>query len=619
MRMSFTNCARCSWRRRGKALLFVVLVAAAPPRPVRAAHGGDIEQAWLRLSQSLDPVNPEAIRERADELLQIADRTDLARLTPLALALVSAARTHPASANVLLTQAVRLDPRSPEAWFSLAKLQLARGGLPSGVVSVGQGVSSLLVTSLFRDLVMPTMLLAVVVVGLGGFALWGVMAIRRALPRLWHDLAEMGASLRLGPNGAVLSILLLGLPSFMGCDPVWLIVWVFALCWAYFSPSERVLGCLGLLVVAASPTLIEVGFREITHPPNPVLQATAALAERRWDPQILDSLGSLSDVLGDKPDYHRLMGDCYRQFGLLDDAALAYREGLRLAPKTGPLSLGLGTVQYLQGAYDAALQSFQAARDSGFDPAVSNFDLALTLGQTYHFREGEEAMAAARLADGGRLQSLISGKTHQLLEPSFRRDEAEAMLARTDPLLLLNRGLADPPLSRERTLGHPLAIGSVLALVVAIGHFLVRQHTTGIAAACIKCGRPFCRRCRLSSERQSYCTQCVNIFLKKDMVAIDAQLAKRHQLAQRQIWLRAERRIADLFVPGLGLGFSGRPLLGGAIATVSLASVTLGAVWLPYFIVPALMYTSAWPLQAALTVIWLGAAAAAQSIPLESK
>jgi hypothetical protein len=380
-----------------------------------------------------------------------------------------------------------------------------------------------------------------------------------------------------------------------------------------------VLGFLGLLLLATSPTLFEVGLRGITHPPNPVLQATTALAERRWDPQILDSLGSLSDVLGDNPDYHSLVGDCYRQFGLLDEAALSYREGLRLAPKTGPLSLALGTVQYLQGAYDAALQSFQAARDSGFDPAISNFDLALALGQTYHFREGEEAMAAARLADDGRLGSLIKGKAHQLIQPTFRRDEAKAMLARADPLLLLNRGLAHPPLSRERTLGHPLAVGSLLALVVAIGHFLVRQHTTGIASACLKCGRPFCRRCRLAHDSQSYCTQCVNIFLKKDMVAIEVQLAKRHQLAKRQIWLRVERRVADLFVPGLGLGFAGRPLLGGALATVSLAAVTLGAVWLPCFIVPALMYTTAWPLQAALTVVWLGAEAAAQSVPVEPR
>ena len=619
MKMSSTNCARCSWRRRGRALLLAALLACTAARPVLAAHGGDIEQAWLRLTQNLDPVNPEAVRERTDEILQIAERNDLLRMTPLALALVSAARAHPAAAEVLLAQAVRLDPRSPEAWFSLARLDLPRGRFVAAALAVGHGAWSLVDTDLLRDLVAPTLLLAAVVVALGAFALWGLIAMRRALPRLWHDLIELGASWRLGPNGAVLAILLLGLPAFLGCDPVWLAVWVFAFCWAYFSPGERVLGCLGLLLLAASPTLIEVGLREITHPTNPVLQASAALAERRWDPQVLDSLGGLSDVLGEDPDYHRLMGDCYRQFGLLDEAAVAYREGLRLAPKTGPLSLALGTVQYLQGAYDAALQSFEIARDSGFDPAISNFDLSLTLGQTYHFREGEEAMAAARLADNGRLQSLTQGSVHQLVQPSFRRDEARAMLARTDPLLLLNRGLAQPPLQRERTIAHPLAIGSLLALVLALGHFLTRQHTTGLASACLKCGRAFCRRCRLSHESQSYCTQCVNIFLKKDMVAIEAQLAKRRQLAQRQGWLRAERRIADLLVPGLGLGFSGHPVVGGALATASLAAVTVGAVWLPCFIAPALMHTTMWALQALLALVWLCAEVVAQAVPVEPR
>jgi len=619
LRTSSTNCARCSWQRRGSALLLVALVAGALARPVGAAHGGDIEQAWLRLTQSLDPLNPEAVRDRTDEILQIAERNDLARLTPLALALVLAARTHPGAAEALLTQAVRLDPHAPEAWFSLARLQLSRGRIVTGFASLGRAVSSLVTTTLLRELVAPTLLLAATGVALGGFALWALIAMRRALPRLWHDLTEMGAGWRLGPNGAVLSILLLALPSFVGCDPLWLAVWVFALCWAYLPTGQRALGVLGLLLLAASPTLLEVGFRSITHPANPVLQATTMLTERRWDPQVLDSLSALSDVLGDDPDYHRLVGDCNRQFGLLDDAALAYREGLRLAPKTGPLSLAIGTVQYLQGAYDAALQSFEIARDSGFDPAVSNFDLSLTLGQTYHFREAEETMAAARLADNGRLQPLTRGRVHQLIQPSFRRDEAEAMLARTDPLLLLNRGLAQPPLARERTLAHPLAIGGLLALVVAIGHFLIRQHTTGVASACLKCGRPFCRRCRLSHESQSYCSQCVNIFLKKDTVAIEAQLAKRRQLAQRQRLLRAERRVADVLVPGLGLSFSGRPVVGGLLAAASLAAVTLAAVWLPYFLGPALMYAPAWPLEIALALVWVGAAVAAQAAPAEPR
>jgi hypothetical protein len=618
LRTSSTSSERSIWQRLASAPLLALLIVA-PVGAAHAARSSDIEQAWLRLTQNLDPPDISVVRERTDEILQSAGRVGLTSLTPLALGLVSAARMHPGAAEALLAQAVRLDPGCATAWLFLAKARLSRGEIAGGAIALVRGAASLPAAGTLHDLASPTAMLSLVIVAVAAFGVWGVLAVRRALPRLWHDLAELARSWRLGPNGAVLAILVLALPAFAACDPVWLAVWVFALCWAYLPTGQQVIGCLGLLLLAATPTLVELGFRDVTHPPNPILQATAALEEHRYEPQLLDSLTAVSDVFDNDAEFNRLLGDCYRQFGLFDEATLVYREGLRLAPKNGPLALALGTVQYLQGAYDAALQSFQIARDSGADPVVTNFDLALTLGQTYHFHESEEAMAAAHNADASRLQSLTDKAAHQLILPVFGRHDAEALVARTDPLVLLNRGLARPPMLRARSFGHPLTIGALLALVVAIGHFLVRQRTTGFASACLKCGRPFCPRCRLSHESQSYCAQCVNIFLKKDTVAIEAQLGKRKQLARRQVWLRVERHVGDLVLPGLGLYYAGRPLLGSALAAVALAAITLGGVWLPVFVGPALMSAPVWLLEAILGIVWLGDAVTAQCLPVEAK
>ena len=620
MTMSSTSCARCSWLRRASAVLLATAAATAGTAAADSMRGGDVEQAWFRLSQSLEPANLEAVKERTDEILRSAERMDIDRLPGLALALVVAARTQPPpQAEAILLQAVRLDPTSPEVWFSLAGARLARGAVTSGLAALGRGAATLFGSRRTRDVAWPTAVLVATAVMLAGFTLWGLLAVRRVLPRLWHDLNELGGSWRLGPNSAVLAVLVLGLPLFAAGDVTVLLVWVFSLCWAYLSAGQRTVGVFGLLLVAASPTLVEVSFRSLTHPPNALLQAAVVLEERAYEPQRLDELVALGDVFADDPDYHRLMGDCYRQFGMLDAATLAYREGLRLAPKNGPLSLALGTVHYLESDYNAAQQSFQAARDAGADPAVTNFDLALTLGQLYHFRESEEAMAAAQEAGGARLRALTAGREHQVILPAFRWDEAEAMLARKDPLMLLNRGLADPPLARERTVTHPMAVVGLLGLVLALGHYLVRQHTTGFASSCLKCGRAFCRHCKLSRESQSYCTQCINIFLKKDMVAIDAQLAKRKQLASRQAWLGAERRVADLLLPGLGLAFSGRPFIGAALASVTLAAVAVGVVWLPRYLAPALLSTSLWPLELLCVAAWIGMAALAQFVPVEPR
>jgi tetratricopeptide (TPR) repeat protein len=618
---SSISCARSSWRRRASALvLALTATVSGTATAAERGRGGDIEQAWFKLAQGLDRPAADLLRERTDEILQAAARSDVKRLTPLALALVAQSRTlGPTQAEAMLVQAARLDSGSAEPWFALAELRLRRGNLVSGFPALGRGLFDLLTDRRMRGLMAFTGLLAGLVVALAAFTIWGLFSVRRVLPRLWHDLTELGSQWRLGANSVLLGVLILALPLFAGGDPVWLLLWMFTLAWAYLPVGQRVVGAAGFLLVAASPTLLEIGFRTVTHPRNVVLQATEVLEDRRYEPQILDELNPLADVLGEDPDYHRLVGDCYRQFGLLDQAVVAYREGLRTAPHNSALSLALGTVYYLEGDYNAALRAFQAAKENKYDPVIANYDLSLTYAQNYHFHESDEAMAAARLAGERRLAALSQARDHDIIAPAFSVEEARAMLAAKDPLVLLNRGLAPPPLTRGRTFAHPLAIGGLLCLIVAVAHLLVRRHTGGLAAACLKCGRAYCHRCKLSTESQSYCTQCINIFLKKDMVGIDAQLAKRQQLVRRQAWLHLERRVADLLLPGVGVANAGRPFLGGILAAVAMASAATALVWLPTFVAPALMATSLWPLETLFALVWAAATVAAQLIPVEGR
>ena len=611
-----SSCARSSLLRRASALALALLpavaFAAAPPQ---RARGGDIDQAWIRLAQSLEKFSADTLRERTDELLQIAGKSGIERMTPQALALVAQSRAQtPARADTILTQASRLDPGSPEVWLSLANVRLGRLNVTSGIGALVQGFVALLSDPRLSSFVAGSGILAAVLGLMTAVGVWALLVIRRSVPRLWHDLAETGSQWSLGANGVVLGVLIIALPLFAGGDPGWALVWLFALCWAYLLPLQKALGAAALLLLAASPALIEVGFRNVTHPPNALLRATEILADHRYDPSVIDDLGSTSvqEVFPADAEYHRLVGDCYRQFGQLDMAAISYREGLRITPRQSALSEALGTVHYLEGDYNSALQAFQTAREAGYDPVVANYNLYLAYAQTYHFRESEEAMAAARQANERRLNALTRGKQHDIILVPMDSREAAAMLNRVDPLVLLNRGLLPPPLLRERTFAQPLAIGGVLALVIALAHFLFRQRVGGFASACLKCGRTFCRRCKLSHESQSYCTQCINIFLKKDMVGIDAQVAKRHQLARRQFWLRAERRLSDVVIPGLGVALGGKPLLGGILAAVAVVCSTIVVIWLPVFVRPALMATSAWSLQAVFGAVWLFAAVVAQ-------
>ena len=619
MKTSFISCARSSWLQRASALILALApLAGAQAAPAEKTRGGDIEQAWFRLAQGLSQPSPEFVKERTDELLYAAGKSDLKRMTPLALALVAQARiVSPVQGEALLVQATRLDPGSPEAWLALAENELRRVNLFSGCSSLGRGLLALFADRRLRSFVESSALLAGLTALLAAFALWAVVAIRRVLPRVWHDLNEIGAHWRLGSNSAVLAVLIVALPLFAGGDPIWLGLWVFVLGWAYLPAGQRVVGVLGLALLAASPTLVELSFRALSHPPSAVIQATEILRDQRYEPQILEELDAVADVFGDDADFRRLAGDCYRQFNLLDQAVLSYREGLRIAPHDSALSLSLGTVHYLEGDYNAALQAFQSARDNGYDPFVANYNLSLTYAQTYHFRESEDAMAVARHAGDRQLQTVSRGRERDILTPRFRRDEAVRMVGRKDTMLLLNRGLVPPPIARERTVLHPLTIGGLCALFLAAIHLLARLNSGGLAAACLKCGRAFCRRCKLSHESQSYCTQCINIFLKKDMVGLEAQLAKRQQLARRQSWLKVERRIADLLLPGIGVAWGGRPILGSLLAVLAVVSAASAFIWLPAFVSPALMTLPMWPLEAFFGSVWAAAALVAQLLPGE--
>ena len=617
MRMFSSSSAPSTSRPRARALLPALLLAvAAHGAPTSAPRGSDLESAWFALVGSLETVDTASLRAGTDELLAVAARLGLDRLTPYALALTVRARgLAGGDAAVVLEQAVRCDPGCAEAWLALANARLARQQWTAAIAAGGRGAWHLVRDARLRSLVLGSAAVTATVALLLAFALWSLLAVRRVAIRLWHDLIELGTHWHLGRNSVLLGVLVVALPLFVGGDPAWVVLWLIALAWPYLPGAQKALAAAGLIFTIAAATVLEVGLRTFTHEPNAVLQAQEVLASRRFEPQVLTELGALAPVLGHEPEYHRLRGDLSASLGFTEAASVAYREGLRLAPENGPLSLALGLVRFQEGDFNAALQAFTTARDAGVDPVVVNLDLSLTYAQTYNFRESDEAITAARRADERRLGEMTKGKDQKPLGIPFTVRDAVALLRRQDPVTMTNRGLLLPPLPAARTVLHPLALAGTVSLLLALFHLLARQNTTSFALACVKCGRPFCRRCKLSHESQSYCTQCINIFLKKDMVAIEAQVAKRRQLSRRHVLLELERRIADLLLPGLGLAFSGRPLVGSAVALAAGSLAAAGSLWLPRFMAPVLLQSGVGPLTWACALGWLAAAVVAQVLP----
>ncbi|MGQ9495596.1 MAG: tetratricopeptide repeat protein [Thermoanaerobaculaceae bacterium] len=586
-------------------LLSFLSAATSPAIALPSAVPRDLERAWFQLTESFEPFDANALRDRTDELRNVAQALELQRLTPYAQALVLKARALPAENRILvLKQALLLDPLCPEALFELASLQFRRLH-PAGLVSAGKALFAFFTDGRmvrFRDASL-LLFLVLMVTLVGGF--WAVFTVLQTIPRLWHDLMELANSWRMGVNSWVFASFVAGLPLFLALDPLWWAFYLFSLCWGYWPGTQKVLG-LGLLVfLALTPLMVELGHRSFTHPGDPITRATQALQEKRYDPSALLELKSVGDLFGDDPDFYRLKGDLERQYGLYDASLLSYQEGLRLKPGDPALLLSAGIVQYLEGNFGAAVQLFTESRDRGFDPVIVQYNLSLAFAHVYNFRDSDEAMAAARNISAKRLRELTRGRDNKLIIPSFSVDDARAILGRKNPVVLLNRGLRLPPLSRRETLLPPLSLAAWTALLLAVLHFFWRQRRVGFASACSKCGRTFCSRCRLSRETQTYCSQCVNIFLRRDMVAPELQMAKQKQLARREKLLRLRRRLSDTLLPGFGLLLEGRHLLGMMLLLSSSVLMLMATFWLPGMVGPLMLHCLLWPIQAFLAVLWL--------------
>ena len=234
--MCSTSSACSSWRRLASAALLLILPAVTlASEPVNQGRSSDIEQAWFRLGQDLDAQKFDRLKDDTDELGRIASGLGLRRLTPLALALVVRARALPATeAELLLHHATVLDPGCSEAWFALGANTLPRGRVAVAIPAIGRGVGAFLADGRLRHLAAPSLLLSIAFVALVAIGLGLVVGIRRVGLLLWHDLTEAGAHLRLGPNTIVLNVFIIALPLFIGGDPVWMALWLFSLCWAYF-------------------------------------------------------------------------------------------------------------------------------------------------------------------------------------------------------------------------------------------------------------------------------------------------------------------------------------------------------------------------------------------------
>ena len=93
---------------------------------------------------------------------------------------------------------------------------------------------------------------------------------------------------------------------------------------------------------------------------------------------------------------------------------------------------------------------------------------------------------------------------------------------------------------------------------IVLSRVLGRRH----ASRCVKCGQAFCHRCKAGSQAPEYCSQCQQIFLRRDGLSPMIKRKKISDLERfRTGWARLSRW-SSLPVPGMSRLLDGRTVTG---------------------------------------------------------
>jgi tetratricopeptide (TPR) repeat protein len=390
-----------------------------------------------------------------------------------------------------------------------------------------------------------------------------VILLVRSWPRLTHDLGEW-AGRRFGPGATLPATLIaLALPLAAGLGPGWIVLWWAVVLYPYASPSERGILAVGLVVAALFPLLLATIGRENTIRRSPLYVAAVDLEEQREDGAAEDGLRQASSVFDEDPDVWFLLGMYAQRAGDTARAVSSYARAVAADPKDYRAFVNRGNVRFDEGDYAEAIRDYTAAVERNPRAAEALYNLSVARGESYDFQGQARAMAQARAVSESSVDEWSSRLTLSRVVPAAytvgrARERIERWNAQSKsrrlPGQLPSRGLV-------RALRSPATIGPLAALAAAFLWAWWRGRR-GVAAECLRCGRPFCYRCKRYGDPPLFCTPCVRLEIRREEADIDAHVQQTREVKRRVAWRDRACRALSAFLPGTHAYFSERSVRG---------------------------------------------------------
>ncbi len=577
---------------------------AVKPRPpgdpieTREISDADLDLAWkvwreANAHTSVDIKSEQVARAR---LLSLKEEIGASNLDTWAIGLLRAAQAHEAAGDSggaveIALSATQLAPDLPSTWVGLARVYFH--GDPSDVGRYLSALKTAVITqvsdvrfsrSALAD-IFTTLLLALVITTL---IVLVVLAIRRGQYALYdfHFIFPRVASR--WQTGA-LALVLLSLPIVfrLGLVPV-LLTFFFALT-LYLTVAERLVVALSIAALGAVPTVVGWVVGELAFAGTRAEQIFLLERGGPGNEAFATELATL--VAEDKANYVEAMalGRFELRRGRAQAAANTFKKALLIRPSDPAARTNLGMALVLlndlenprglfEEAFKAAPDLPQASYNLGRlyqrrvaaygDKVAGEVDRVAT--SLFAAKQLDPAYAELSKDQAGTPRSMLANvylrsvplPTHEILEVAKAPDAAKRVKSQVLQLLLGEV---------NETVG--LVYPAVLALLVLAFGFL--STTLHAAKSCNKCGRPVSKRGDPDvSVGSLMCTQCVNVFAKKNVAAPSLKVRKQLEVARYQSRLERTGSILGVVCSGMGHVFAGFPARGAFYGFLFVALLT---------------------------------------------
>ena len=581
-------------------LVGAILVGMVP------SAGATMPETWVAVQRALESGDEAAFADAVDELEAAGDRVEVSRLTPYADALVAWAAVHDGDmADAALEAASRLDPEVPGAAFLRARRAWAGGQILRATWAYLSGWVHLATFEDTRRLLLASvelwLLVSLGVALLVGAAVWVLRAIRR----LAHDAFRIGNTMFRRVNAIVFAAVLLTLPLFAALGPVWLLMYLFAVSWSYLRRPQRIAAVLTSLLLACVMPALQLWQASALKPTPFTVRVEEAMEGRRVDLSTMRSMVDLDEILADNLHFHLLLGEMFRMIDDVERSKIQFQRAAIADPESPVPLVFLGNLAMEDGDTAQAVQYFNDAIELDDRYAIAYHDLSSAYDLSRRFEDGDAARARARQLAGGKSSELgIGVQGSRLRYPRLGADDVDRMVEAMSPETRVEAGLRRAlPRPLDLVLDPASAVFWISALL-GVAVLVLRHRRFRPSRECVRCGKVYPPEPG-SGDGHNHCSQCVSVFLQRDVVSIEQHTAKMQQIRQWDLRSGLIRRITAVLVPGAGRVMMGDLWLGHLTALIVWGAVLGLVMWLPQFVGEIAPLAAQLPVQVLFVVVGL--------------